>query len=612
MVALLVVLTALVGPGAVAVTPAQAQLLGRSEIVIRVDLDNRQVLVSETIHPATSGHALVWVPVEATEVTSDASIVARRDQGPFVELEISSPDGATVTYALPSAKGRASDGTRVNGAMVGFSLWPNAEVADITVELPQGFVANVGGAFVPRLVAEDTLHYVATEIDTLNLWGFWFVAFRDSGLVTRQVDIGDDTIEVAGWADDPAWLDMATRYVGRGVPTLVELIGQPWPEDDLRVVESVAPAQVGYAGWYDPSESEIEIPDSLDPDTMLHELSHAWFNSYVFEERWMVEGFAEAYASQARLALDGEAIEATRPDPHPPGFEGLNDWRQRLYFEGWEYEYHGYQTSFWVVDQLIAEIGVEGMAAALDAMFDKRHPYALEDETLSIGGNDWRRFLDLLERQGSSATAEELFAIYVLTPEQLQAMEPRRQTLDRYDAMAGGHPERVPEAIRVALAEWAFTQANTLMDDADAIQIELAALADRAAAHDLPLPPYLTELYLSADSGFGVVHQAVDDTSAALTAVENNPDALDDEARRNFSLGRYERMGLDLDATSPAGGLNQGDDEGSSNLVFLAVLVVLGLFLLVAFIVFVQVASRPPPPRNQEEAKPAPEPAARS
>ena len=55
------------------------------------------------------------------------------------------------------------------------------------------------------------------------------------------------------------------------------------------MVETASPYLYGYAGWYMPFESVIEVGDELDQHVMLHELAHIWFNDDLFEGRWINE-----------------------------------------------------------------------------------------------------------------------------------------------------------------------------------------------------------------------------------------------------------------------------------------------------------------------------------
>ena len=63
------------------------------------------------------------------------------------------------------------------------------------------------------------------------------------------------------------------------MPVLERLTGTPWPESaETDVIEASTPYLRGYAGYYYADDDVIEVGEDLDSHTMLHELSHAWFN----------------------------------------------------------------------------------------------------------------------------------------------------------------------------------------------------------------------------------------------------------------------------------------------------------------------------------------------
>ncbi len=131
-----------------------------------------------------------------------------------------------------------------------------------------------------------------------------------------------------GWPDDPEWVDFAEEQVSDGVPVLEELIGIDWPaKNTIDVVETASPYLYGYAGWYMPVESVIEVGDELDQHVMLHELAHLWFNDRLFEGRWINEAFADVLAAGRRSgssAVRSPSRSAIKPDD--PGRLKLNDW----------------------------------------------------------------------------------------------------------------------------------------------------------------------------------------------------------------------------------------------------------------------------------------------
>ncbi len=609
------VMTLIVSGGAVLPAfPVAAQARGSSETTIRVDLDARTVVVEERLAPTAAQTVAVLLPPEATNVSTDGRVVGNRRDELSQQIDVAvGSEGATVRYELESTDGRSSEGTRVNDAMIGFHLRPNLERATFRIELPRGFVANVGPAFVPRLVGEETLEYTLTEIDNDEIWGLWFVAFRDSGLIGRQVAVGDGQwIEVAGWVDDPEWMDFTARHVEDGVPALRRLIGQPWPASELRLVESVAPAQEGYGGWYDLRASEIAVPDTLDAEVLLHELAHAWFNDTLFEQRWMIEGFAEAYAQAAGEVLDADETPIVEPGTAPLGFDGLNTWRSRFSFEDtWDVEYYGYRASSWVIDRLRDEIGDDGMVAALAPMFDGRHPYAVDADRRATGSNDWRRLLDMVELHGGSSDAEALFRRYVVTPSQERRLDRRREAMTsyaRFEAeVADGDRAAVPRGIRYAMSDWNFEAAGRGIDRAIETRQWYDELDRRARSLGMVLPAHLDQLYRDAEVGFRSLDVALADTGQVLDVLEARAGGPSDADRRNFALGRYDR--IDRSGPEEAGpALNGASASGSSGRWYLVAIGVLLVLLLATAAAAAKLQADGQPPPRPGDRTPSPPP----
>ncbi len=521
-------------------------------ITYAVDIDTASVGVSENLSiGAGSDTVSTYVPVEAVELTSSAALVRDSfdDYFDLVTLRTSETT-ATLEYRLTSTD-RGEEGARVNGSFVGFAILPSPQADTVVVTLPPGYRADEDPAlFDAREVDKDTYEYASEFAD--ELWGYWFIALADDGLDTRIVDAGEDAIEVVAWAGDTEWLDFTERYVREGVPVLRELIGEPWPEDDLRIVEGIEPTKFGYAGWYSRRESQIEIPDSVDSETLLHELSHAWFNDRFYSGRWLVEGFAEEMASSALERLDGQITDPDPPGTPPSGFDGLARWRSRFFFEDtWELEYFGYDTSWYVIDALSDEIGTEAMTTVIGAMQDGRAVYGLDGEPVLYPANDWRRFLDVLELRGGSEEATELFRAWVVPSDELVLLDRRVAAMTVFDTFAGDDLATVPFGIRDAMSRWNFDEALSQIARAELIRADIADLSDRADRQDLRLPTVIDDLYRSSGPDFSLIRRVVDRTDTLLTVFELSPEELDDANRRNFEAGRYERIDADLSLADP-------------------------------------------------------------
>lgn len=552
---------------------ASAQGSITSEIIYTVDLATQSVFVSETFELARgAGSFETLIPEEAIDLTSSVA-VTRTDIGELLDSVALTPGAArtvVMTYTINSAPERSSfGGARVNESYSGFSLWP-FYATDVQVVLPTGFRSKGhGGLFEEFEVAKNSYEYGAEVRSNGALWGYWFIALKDTALATRTVDTGGDLIEIAGWESDPIWLDFTARYVADGVPVLQDLIGQPWPEENLRIFESTAPAREGYAGWYDRRASEIEISDSLDAATLLHELSHAWFNDRFYTDRWMVEGFAEEMSSEALFRLDGQISEPSDPGEIPGQFDGLARWRQRFFFEDtWELEHFGYETSWYVIDALGDEIGSDGITRTIGAMQSGRGVFSLEGESVLHPANDWRRFLDMLELEGGSIGAEELFRAWVVPEEDLPVLDQRRGSIAALESFADGDMASVPFGVRDAVSRWHFEEAASRLGEAKLVRVDLDHLSSKAEAAGLTLPPLLDELYLDSNQHFTLVRNLMSQAEQILDGFVAEPEQLTDSNRRNFEAGRFERVDIRL-SDSIGNDLNQNRPPDSSSNLYL-------------------------------------------
>ncbi len=537
----------------------------------------------ETVFAVSRQAAIVtYIPAEAVDIRSDVPIVVEAlDDGFYlaISLDVRRVSQAVLTYDLPSGEARSDGDTRVNASLLSFFVWvdPFFATGSVRVVIPAGFDALIDPTLMQPTDGENgEVIWVADPVSDPDTFFFRVVARSESGLLETSVQVEGQTVTISAWADDPEWSAFTSDIVTRGVPLLTDLIGQPWPEDDLVVLESAVPSSEGYAGWYDLRESLIEVGDVLDQETMLHELSHAWFNSRLFGERWMVEGFAEEFSSRASSAMGGSPSPPSEPSTEV-ALDGLASWRSRLFFEDtWDIEYYGYDTSYYVMRMLSDEIGVEGLADAISGMVEGRLVYSRPDEPAVFPTNDWRRFLDMLERDGNSVEAAALFEAYVIPADQRSLLQLREESIAAYDQFVEETGELgVPRGIRDAMSRWKFTLAQGQIDDAREVVAELDLLHGRAAAADLTAPPYLADLYASSNGSFSTARAAIEDAHRALDAIElRGPSAPGHENdRANFERGRLEQIDFSVVVDSSA--LNQSETPGRSYIPYFAAIGVL-------------------------------------
>ncbi len=381
-----------------------------------------------------------------------------------------------VRYDIPGASPRSEFETRVNPAFVWFTAWAYGDpgLSSVTVDVPEGFVIETVGS----PIGDDL---VARAIEDPHTWAAAISARRDDLLARRSAG----PVEIGYWPGDDGWAEFVAGIFSEGVPILEDLIGEPWPDGDLEVIESYGPSLLGYAGWYLPAEGRIEIGEELNPSVTLHEATHAWFNAGVFSVRWINEGLAEVYAraALARLGLPPDPPGA----PEEPKAFALNDWAPAKESEADPY---GYAASHWVIHSIAEEVGFDGLRAVLGSAFAKTIPYptATRQEVVDLP-QDWRGLLDRLENLAGAETAADLFRSYVLTGEQAAELDRRSAARAEYAAfLQSSYGWGAPLEVRMALSEWEWDEFERLVGTAREVLAARVEVDERAAVLAVSLP----------------------------------------------------------------------------------------------------------------------------
>jgi hypothetical protein len=309
------------------------------------------------------------------------------------------------------------------------------------------------------------------------------------------------------------------------------MVGLDWPvTGDIRVTEVHTPLLEGYAGVFYTGQDRIEISEDLDELTIIHEASHAWFNSGLFTGRWINEGFADEYASRVLDRVSGGGL---TPEPVSPGDAAavrLNDWTHPGRIDDTATqarESYGYNASWTVTRALLNDIGEERMRAVLAAANGQTIAYVGAGTPEKVGPTtDWRRFLDLLDEVGGAAQADAAFRRWVVTDSQKTLLDTRAETRTAYDALvkdgAGWSPAFL---VRDPMARWDFAAARPLIAQAEAILATRDRIAAAAERLGITPPAALRTAYESASDGLGPVAVLADDELRAATALEE-ADAL--------------------------------------------------------------------------------------
>lgn len=464
------------------------------------------------------------LPVRRTPRPGAALAVASIDLQP--DLAFGDTQAVELTYRLPSRPPRSGGFSRVNPAFVTFPAFTTGDPggADIEVVVPDGFEVEIVGDPMESIEVGDGLVYRADDIADPATFLTNVVARDDDALVAVPVSFGDDELTVLGWPGDDEWARFVASKVEQGVPELEDLVGLPWPgDDDLQVIETASPYLYGYAGWYSPSESLVEIGDDLDPAVILHELSHLWFNQRLFAERWINEGFAEVFSALA-LGRLGDPVSPPAPaDPTDPARLALVDWSDPDLQEpiAEAQEAYGYNAAHVVVDGIAREIGERALSSVVVASERRTIAYAGDGPPLRYPGPlGWRELLDLFEEVGGSTTASTVFADLVIPAAAQADLDERTGARARYAALADqAGPWSAPRGLRQAMARWDFAVAGDLMDAAsEALEVR-DEVAARVAPAGLPVPHAMETGYEGAKDADDLVTSTAGAPEAATAVV---------------------------------------------------------------------------------------------
>ena len=466
-----------------------------------------------------------------------------------------------LTFDLPGGAPRSGSDVRVGSAFATFMAWAFGDRGNVRVEVPSDFRVEISGEDMPEAPGRDGLQvYASTTGDPLE-WYAWVNATNDAALTRDRLVLGGgEEVVIRGWPEDERWRDQVRTLLRESVPELVRFIGLDWPVDGALTVSEVhTPLLEGYAGFYNPSTDEITISEDLDELTIVHEASHAWFNSGLFRERWITEGLADEYAARVLRRLDTGYPGPDRVRRSSDAAFPLNDWPPPAPIDDEESdarETYGYDASWTVMRRIVNAVGIDGMRdlfAAADAG-TTAYPGEVEPEPTRLP-NDWRRFLDLAQAEGAGIEVEQLIETWALGDEAAELLPLRAAARDAYAGLerAGG-AWAAPAVVRLALDGWDFNGATATIEDATQVLGTRDEIAALAAEEGLEPPDRPEEDYEEAGSSgeLALVGERAEESLAVLVELA--------EASDTVAAPRDWLTDLGLDGTDPAEGVAAARD----------------------------------------------------
>jgi hypothetical protein len=510
--------------------------------------------------------AVIPVPAAAFGFASDAGSVHTESATSFfsqavVALPTHLVTGHSrvvhLTYDLGGAA-RSNPFVRTNPAYVEFFAFGSGDAGrvDVTVTVPDEFDSSVDFATMERSDDGHTTTYRATGISAPEDFTAAVSGRNDAALVHRAFTVSGHSVDLRSWPGDSGWATFVADELTRGVPTLERLVHARLPKaKTLTITETAAPYLYGYAGWYKVTDNSIEIGDDLNAEVILHEVSHEWFNRELFTDRWVDEGFAQAFSTLAVARLGGKLTQPDAVDPNAKGHLALDDWNAPQFRSDTAdaEEKFGYNASFYVIRKISDEIGASGMAKVVAAAMRGDITYAAAGRTPEhqSGGYGWREFLDLLDNVGHSRTADALFRKYVVDAaesSQFAARLTARASYSRLVARSGAWSP--PRSVRQALHDWNFGRA------ADETKVAVQTLAQRDATQRL-LQPMRVDLPTSLRESFETGRTLVAAASSA-SDVRAAAESLS-KARGALDAGRSVWQRIGLLGAHPDGALQRGE-----------------------------------------------------
>ena len=421
----------------------------------------------------------------AVSVASDAGPVYQAEKSldrSYRYLELTYPNVyygqtrvVTATYTIPAAP-HAAGGFRAGKAYASLCAMGNGlDGGTVSVVIPNGFTFHndAGGNMSPGRVSAGKQAYTSGSLAAP--YKFWTCvdARQEASLVHTPVTAGSQTFDIQAWPEDPAWSTSVGADITTDVPALEALTGLKMPGGTVAILEA-GDQQLGeYGGLYNSATSTAQIPETIQKDTVAHELSHIWFNRNLFADKWMSEGLA-GFSEQA--AGKGDSTSCAEPGAYPgTGSPNLNLWQllnNNSTTQDDQVSSYQYEASCHIFTALAADMGPANLKLVLKAAYADQMAYGDTTADEKLPGASLplssRELLDLIDERGMVPAGEDLNTAQTLLARfgifDAATLSDRSTARAVYHSLVStARNWKLPPAVRQPMANWAFSAAETAM-----------------------------------------------------------------------------------------------------------------------------------------------------
>ena len=421
--------------------------------------------------------------------------------------------------------------------------------SSVSVVFPAGYTVQELGLLTSTTDSLGETIFSSGVVPDATALDAWFIASRvvpSSGFVATRLALGNMTVTLRYWADDPGWANQVIEILSSGYPILRQLIGLGDPSIGALTIEEATTQGIGgFSGEYDPTSATVKVSYFADPVVVLHEAAHMWFNGDFASDRWVDEGFASYYAEQAVLALGLQ--------DHSPGLSPqllaaaipLDDWTSAG-VPGTTTDAYLYGASLQAARDVATLAGPDGLRKVWSLAAAHEPPY---DRTAGNGPGfqapgtmDWRRLLDYLE-QTTGLSFTPIWKQWVVTSPQAVQLSDRDGARAEYAATQALTNWDLPPDIRQAMGNWSFSAARAFLDQVPEIVADAQQIAASAPLEQTSPPPSL-----EADFETGGTAAALSEARSELSALSAMAAARQAQAASQGAAGAVGLLGTDPSA----------------------------------------------------------------